>query len=50
MKPIDRVTYRVIASQRAVMKMNVKVAPKVKTPEAEPASQVRRQNDQTKSN
>ena len=29
MKPIDRVTYRVAASQRAVMKMNVKVAPKV---------------------
>ncbi len=29
MKPIDRVTFRVIASQRAVMKMNVKVAPKV---------------------
>lgn len=29
MKPIDRVIYRMIASQRAVMKMNVKVAPKV---------------------
>ena len=29
MKPIDRVAFRVTASQRAVMKMNVKVAPKV---------------------
>jgi len=27
MKPIDKVIYRMIASQRAVMKMNVKVAP-----------------------
>ena len=29
MKPIDRVIFRMIASQRAVMKMNVKVAPTV---------------------
>ena len=29
MKPIDKIIYRVIASQRAVMKMNVKVASKM---------------------
>lgn len=29
MKPIDRATYRVVASQRAVMMVNAKVAPKV---------------------
>jgi hypothetical protein len=42
MKPIDKATKRVVASQRAVMKMNVKVAPKVNASGAEPATVRRR--------
>ena len=39
MTPIDKAIYRMTASQRAVMKMNVKEAPKMKTPEAKSATQ-----------